>query len=34
VERVFGVRCRVLPDPETGTPMIVPAARRAAAARV
>jgi iron complex transport system ATP-binding protein len=28
VERVFGVRCRVIPDPETGTPMIVPAARQ------
>jgi iron complex transport system ATP-binding protein len=32
VERVFGVRCRVIPDPETGTPMIVPAARRRVAA--
>jgi ABC-type cobalamin/Fe3+-siderophores transport system ATPase subunit len=31
VERVFGVRCRVIPDPESGTPMIVPAARRPAA---
>ena len=31
VQRVFGVRCRVMPDPETGTPMIVPAARRPAA---
>ena len=30
VERVFGVRCRVMPDPETGTPLIVPAARRPA----
>jgi ABC-type cobalamin/Fe3+-siderophores transport system ATPase subunit len=27
VERVFGLRCRVIPDPETGTPLIVPAAR-------
>jgi iron complex transport system ATP-binding protein len=34
VERVFGVRCRVMPDPETGTPMIVPAARRAVTAAV
>ncbi|MCX5383271.1 ABC transporter ATP-binding protein [Streptomyces sp. NBC_00083] len=23
VERVFGVRCRVIPDPETGTPLVV-----------
>ncbi|MET9363901.1 ABC transporter ATP-binding protein [Streptomyces sp. NPDC006632] len=29
VERVFGVRCQVIPDPETGTPLVVPAARRA-----
>jgi iron complex transport system ATP-binding protein len=28
VERVFGLRCRVIPDPETGTPLVVPAARR------
>ncbi|WP_026912549.1 ABC transporter ATP-binding protein [Patulibacter minatonensis] len=28
VERVFGLRCRVIPDPETGTPLIVPAARQ------
>ncbi|MGQ0842212.1 ABC transporter ATP-binding protein [Actinokineospora sp.] len=28
VEDVFGLACRVLPDPETGTPLIVPAARR------
>lgn len=26
VERVFGVRSRVVPDPETGTPMVVPLA--------
>jgi ABC-type cobalamin/Fe3+-siderophores transport system ATPase subunit len=33
VERVFGLRCRVIPDPETGTPLVVPAARvRGAAA--
>lgn len=33
VERVFGLRCRVIPDPETGTPLVVPAAsqRRARA---
>jgi iron-siderophore transport system ATP-binding protein len=30
VEQVFGVRCRVIPDPEAGTPMLVPAARRPA----
>ncbi|MFG2719183.1 ABC transporter ATP-binding protein [Streptomyces sp. NPDC048416] len=30
VERVFGVRCQVIPDPETGTPLVVPAARRRA----
>lgn len=29
VEEVFGVRCRVIEDPETGTPLVVPAARRA-----
>jgi iron complex transport system ATP-binding protein len=27
VEAVFGVRCRVIDDPETGTPLVVPAAR-------
>lgn len=27
VEAVFGVRCRVVDDPETGTPLVVPAAR-------
>jgi iron complex transport system ATP-binding protein len=26
VEEVFGVRSSVIPDPETGTPLIVPAA--------
>ncbi|MFE1579834.1 ABC transporter ATP-binding protein [Streptomyces fradiae] len=31
VERVFGLRCQVIDDPETGTPLIVPAARRARA---
>ncbi|MGB3763997.1 MAG: ABC transporter ATP-binding protein [Ornithinimicrobium sp.] len=29
IQRVFGVRARVLDDPETGTPMIVPLARQA-----
>ncbi|MGB3258937.1 MAG: ABC transporter ATP-binding protein [Ornithinimicrobium sp.] len=29
IEHVFGVRTRVLDDPETGTPMIVPLARHA-----
>jgi iron complex transport system ATP-binding protein len=28
VEHVFGLRCRVISDPETGTPLIVPAARQ------
>ncbi|WP_308312760.1 ABC transporter ATP-binding protein [Streptomyces sp. ISL-11] len=28
VEEVFGLRCRVIEDPETGTPLVVPAARR------
>jgi iron complex transport system ATP-binding protein len=28
VERVFGLRCRVIEDPEAGTPLIVPGARR------
>jgi len=27
VEAVFGVPCRIVPDPETGTPLIVPKAR-------
>jgi ABC-type cobalamin/Fe3+-siderophores transport system ATPase subunit len=31
VEDVFGLRCRVIPDPESGTPLVVPAARQAAA---
>ncbi|MFD5659470.1 ABC transporter ATP-binding protein [Streptomyces hirsutus] len=29
VEQVFGLSCQVIDDPETGTPLIVPAARRA-----
>ncbi|MFJ8471484.1 ABC transporter ATP-binding protein [Kitasatospora sp. NPDC094011] len=35
VEAVFGVPCRVVPDPETGTPLVVPRARvrRSAPAR-
>ncbi|BBG04346.1 MULTISPECIES: ABC transporter ATP-binding protein [Pseudonocardia] len=28
VEQVFGMRCRIIPDPETGTPLVVPADRR------
>ncbi|WP_299537496.1 ABC transporter ATP-binding protein [uncultured Streptomyces sp.] len=28
VEQVFGLRCQVIDDPETGTPLVVPAARR------
>jgi iron complex transport system ATP-binding protein len=32
VREVFGLECRVIPDPETGTPLVVPAARRAVAA--
>ncbi|NBM19325.1 ABC transporter ATP-binding protein [Streptomyces sp. GC420] len=28
VERVFSVRCQVIDDPETGTPLVVPAARQ------
>ena len=27
VEEVFGLRCRVVPDPESGTPMVVPRLR-------
>nr|WP_052488587.1 ABC transporter ATP-binding protein [Streptomyces sp. 150FB] len=37
VERVFGLRCQVIDDPETGTPLVVPvgrAGRRRAAAAV
>ena len=32
VEEVFGLPCRVIEDPETGTPLVVPAARRRAGA--
>jgi iron complex transport system ATP-binding protein len=31
VEEVFGLPCRVIPDPETETPMVIPAVRRSAA---
>jgi iron complex transport system ATP-binding protein len=31
VERVFDVRCQVIEDPETGTPLVVPAARKGTA---
>lgn len=34
VERVFGLKCQVIDDPETGTPLVVPAARKARAAGV
>ena len=30
VEEVFGLPCRVIPDPETDTPLVIPAARRSA----
>jgi iron complex transport system ATP-binding protein len=33
VEEVFGLPCRVIDDPETGTPLVVPAARRRARER-
>jgi iron complex transport system ATP-binding protein len=29
VESVYGLRCEVIPDPQTGTPLVVPAARAA-----
>jgi iron complex transport system ATP-binding protein len=32
VEKVFGLPCRVIDDPETGTPLVIPAARRRAVA--
>jgi iron complex transport system ATP-binding protein len=32
VERVFHLPCRVIDDPETGTPLVIPAARKAASA--
>ncbi|MEV8587504.1 ABC transporter ATP-binding protein [Streptomyces sp. NPDC051180] len=33
VERVFGLRCQIIDDPETGTPLVVPAGRKARARR-
>jgi iron complex transport system ATP-binding protein len=30
VARVFGLACRTIPCPETGTPLVVPADRRPA----
>ncbi|MGW6691409.1 ABC transporter ATP-binding protein [Streptomyces sp. NPDC054961] len=29
VERVFGLRCQIIDDPETGTPLVIPAGRKA-----
>ncbi|GAA3015008.1 hypothetical protein GCM10020229_27780 [Kitasatospora albolonga] len=34
VESVFQVPCQVVPDPETGTPLVVPRARSRRPARV
>ncbi|MGW6459902.1 ABC transporter ATP-binding protein [Streptomyces sp. NPDC055078] len=34
VQRVFGVRSRVIDDPESGTPLVVPAARKRAVSEV
>ncbi|MFE0702783.1 ABC transporter ATP-binding protein [Streptomyces sp. NPDC058872] len=31
VEQVFGLRCQVIDDPQTGTPLVVPAGRKARA---
>jgi iron complex transport system ATP-binding protein len=28
VQQVFGIDCRVIPDPETDTPLVVPAGRQ------
>ncbi|MGW4296356.1 ABC transporter ATP-binding protein [Micromonospora chersina] len=33
VEEVFGLPCRIIEDPETGTPLVLPAARRPATPR-
>ncbi|MFD7628332.1 ABC transporter ATP-binding protein [Streptomyces sp. NPDC059851] len=30
VQEVFGLRCRIIDDPETGTPLVIPAARTSA----
>jgi ABC-type cobalamin/Fe3+-siderophores transport system ATPase subunit len=34
VEDVYGLRCEVIPDPQTRTPLVVPAARASRAARL
>jgi iron complex transport system ATP-binding protein len=34
VEEVFGLRCQIIDDPETGTPLVVPAARKARAEKI
>ncbi|GGQ55078.1 ABC transporter ATP-binding protein [Couchioplanes azureus] len=34
VEDVYGLRCAVIPDPQTGTPLVVPAARDARSRRL
>ena len=34
VEAVFGIPCQVMDDPETGTPMVVPAGRERRRARI
>ncbi|MET9572965.1 ABC transporter ATP-binding protein [Streptomyces virginiae] len=34
VEKVFGLRCQIIDDPETGTPLVIPAARKARTAAV
>jgi iron complex transport system ATP-binding protein len=31
VTAVFGLACQIIDDPQTGTPLVIPAARRAAA---
>jgi iron complex transport system ATP-binding protein len=33
VAEVFGLPCQIIPDPETGTPMVVPSDRRKRAGR-
>ncbi|MFE6848587.1 ABC transporter ATP-binding protein [Streptomyces sp. NPDC057686] len=34
VEEVFGLRCQIIDDPETGTPLVIPAARKPLAGRL
>lgn len=34
VESVYGLKCEVIPDPQTGTPLVVPAARAARRSRL